>query len=134
MMLPNREFDQAEKNTMHKIHAAAFIPSARSLVRGLRFCAAAVALHGVLLWLSAAMKSFFPGVFDLVGEVFFWVLAVPALLLTSPFTSILWHFGLMNAPGWFAWPKPLGIALAYMIWVAVLCGLAQAVQRWSNKN
>ena len=134
MMPPNRQFDQAEKNTMNKILAAAFIPSARSLVRGLRFCAAAVALHGMLLWLSAAIKSFFPGVFDLVGEVFFWVLAVPALLLTSPFTSILWNFGLMNAPGWFVWPKPLGIALAYMIWVAVLFGLAQAVQRWSNKN
>ena len=44
---------------MNKILAAAFIPSARSLVRGLRFCAAAVALHGLLLWLSAAIKSFF---------------------------------------------------------------------------
>ena len=119
---------------MHKIHAAAFIPSARSLVRGLKFCAAAVALHGVLFWLSAAIKSFSPCVFDLVGGVFFWILAVPALLLTSPFTSILWYFGLMEAPGWFAWPKPLGIALAYMIWVAVFCGLAQAVQWWSNKN
>jgi len=134
MMQPNRQFDQSEKNTMNKILAAAFIPSARSLVRGLRFCAVAVALHGMLLWFSAAIKSFFPSVLDLVGEVFFWVLAVPALLLTSPFTSILWSFGLMNAPGWFAWPKPLGIALAYMIWVAVLFGLAQAVQRWSNKN
>jgi hypothetical protein len=133
-MPPNRQFDQAEKNTMNKILAAASIPSAGSLVRGLRFCAAAVALHGMLLWLSSAIKSFFPDVFDLVGEVFFWVLAVPALLLTSPFTSILWNFGLMNAPGWFAWPKPLGMALAYMIWVAVLFGLAQAIQRWSNKK
>lgn len=134
MMPPDRQFDQAEKNTMNKILAAAFIPSARSFVRWLRFCAAAVALHGMLLWLSAAMKPFFPSVFDLVGEVVFWLLAVPALLLTSPFTSILWSFGLMNAPGWFAWPKPLGIALAYMIWVAVLFGLAQVVQHRSNKK
>lgn len=119
---------------MNKIFAAAFIPSARSLVRGLRFCAAAIVLHGMLLWLCAAIKSFSPNVFDLVGEVLFWVLAVPALLLTSPFTAIFWNFGLMNAPGWFAWPKPLGIALAYLIWVAILFGLAQAVQRWSNKN
>ena len=119
---------------MNKILATAFIPSARGLARGLRFCAAAVALHGMLLWLAAAIKSFFPGVFDLAGEVFFWVLAVPALLLASPFTSILWKLGLMNAPGWFAWPKPLGIALAYTIWVAVFFGLAQAVQRWSNKH
>lgn len=119
---------------MHKILAAAFIPSARSLVRGLRFCAAAIAMHGMLLWLSVAIKSFFPSVFDLVGELHFWVLAVPALLLASPFTPVLWNLGLMNAPGWFAWPKPLGIALAYTIWIAVLFGLAQAVQRWSDKN
>ena len=118
---------------MTKILAAAFIPSARSLVRGLRFCAAAVALHGMLLWLSAAIKPFFPSVFDLVGEVLFWVLAAPALLLTSPFTSILWNFGLMNAPGWFAWPKPLGIVLAYMIWIAVLFGLSLVIQCWSKK-
>ena len=119
---------------MNKILAAAFIPSAQRWVRGLRFCAAAVALHGVFLWLSIAIKSFFPNVFDLAGEVVFWVLAVPALLLTSPFASVLWDFGLMNAPGWFAWPKPLGIALAYMVWITVLFGLAQAVQWWSNKN
>ncbi len=119
---------------MNKIPAAAFIPSARSLVRGLRFCAAAIAVHGMLLLLSTAIKPFFSSVFDLVGEVLFWVLAVPALLLTSPFASILWNFGLMNAPGWFAWPKPLGITLAYMVWVAVLFGLAQVVQYWSNKR
>ena len=119
---------------MNKIPAAAFIPSARSLVRSLRFCAAAVALHGLLLWLAAAIKPFSSGAFDLLGEVFYWVMTVPALLLTSPFTSILWHFGLMNAPGWVAWPKPLGIALVYMIWVAVLFGLAQVFQWWSNKN
>ena len=119
---------------MHKIPAAAFIPSARSVVRGLRFCAAALALHGMFLWLSTAVRSFVPGVFDLVEEVVFWVLAVPALLLASPFASVLWDLGLMTAPGWFAWPKPLGIALAYTIWVTALFGLAQAVQRWSNKN
>lgn len=119
---------------MNKISAAAFIPSARSLARGLKFCAAALVLHGLLLWLAAAIKPFFPGAFDLLGSVFFWVILVPALLLASPFTSMLWHLGLMNAPGWFAWPKPLGIALVYMIWIAVLFGLAQVVQQWSNKN
>lgn len=119
---------------MNRISAAAFIPSARSLVRGLRLCAAALALHGMFLWLATAMKSFIPGVFDLVEGVVFWVLAVPALLLTRPFVSALWDLGLMNAPGWYAWPKPLGVALAYMVWIAALLGLAQAVQQWSNKN
>ena len=88
----------------------------------------------MLLWLSTAIKPFFPDAFDFAGSVIFWVLAVPALLVTSPFTPILWDLGLMSAPGWFAWPKPLGIALAYMVWLAVLFGLAQVVQRWSNKN
>ncbi len=114
--------------------AAAFVPSAPRLVRGLRFCAAALALHGICLWLSSAVKSFFPDAFELVGEFVFWVLAVPALLLASPFVPVLWELGLMNAPGWFAWPKPLGIALAYLVWIAVLLGLAQAVQQWSNRN
>ena len=118
--------------TMKKNLMQVFVPSVRGLVRSLRFSAAAVALHGMLLWLSTAIKSLFPGVFDLIGEVFFWVLAVPALLLTTPFTSILWKLGLMNAPGWFAWPKPLGFVLAYMIWIAVLAGLAQTIQRWAN--
>jgi hypothetical protein len=89
----------------------------------------------MLLWLSTATKSFSPDAFDMVGSVvFFWVFAVPALLLSSPFTAVLWELGLMNSPGWFAWPKPLGIVLAYTIWVAVLFGLAQAVQRWSSRN
>lgn len=108
--------------------------SARSLVRSLRLCAAAVALHGILLGLATAIKSFSPAAFDLLGSVYFWVMLVPALILASPFTALFWHLGLMNAPGWFAWPKPLGVALAYMIWVAVLFGLAQAVQRWSKRH
>lgn len=119
---------------MKKIALAAFLPSARGMVRGLRFCAAAVALHGMLLWLSTASKSFFPNAFDVAEGFIFWALAAPALLLASPFASILWDLGLMNAPGWLAWPKPLGIALAYLVWIAVLSGLAQAVQWWSNKN
>ena len=110
------------------------MPSARSFTLGFRFCAAALAVQGILLWISAAVKSFVPVAFDLAGEVFFWLLALPALLLTSPFTSLLWSLGLMDAPGWFAWPKPLGIALVYAIWVAILMGLAQAIQWWSGRN
>lgn len=88
----------------------------------------------MLFWLSTEIRPFSPDVFDPVEEVLFWVLAVPAFLLASPFIPVLWDLGLMNAPGWFAWPKPLGIALAYLVWIAVLFGLAQAVQRWSNKK
>ena len=105
------------------------------MIRGLRFFAAAVALHGVLFWLFAlALPSLFPGVFgngssELIGQVFFWALVVPALILTTPFNWILWSFGLMNVPGWFAWPKPLGFALAYTVWIVVLLGLAWVGKR-----
>ena len=119
---------------MSKNFAAALVPSAPRLVRGLRLCAAALALHGICLWLSSAAKSFFPNAFDPVGELVFWLLAVPALLLASPFAPVLWDLGLMDAPGWFAWPKPLGIALVYMAWIAVLLGLAWAVQQWVMKK
>jgi hypothetical protein len=127
---------------MKKALAGVFTPSVRGLVRGLRFCAAAVALHGVLLGLfglflaaqSLSPDGFLGSASDLIGKVGFFILTLPALFLTSPFTPILWHFGLMDAPGWFAWPKPLGIALAYTIWVVVLLLLAQGVQRWCLKK
>lgn len=119
---------------MDKILPAVFIPSPRRLARGLRFCGAAVALHGVLLGLFAALNAFFPGMPETLAEVFFWALALPALFLASPFSSMLWSLGLMNAPGWFAWPKPLGIALAYSIWVALAFGLAHVVQWWSTRT
>jgi hypothetical protein len=124
---------------MKKVLAEVLTPSGKGLVRGLRFCAGAVALHGAILWLSVAAQSLFPIGFlasasDLIGEAGFFVLAVPALILTSPFVPVLWRLGLMNAPGWFAWPKPLGIALAYAIWVVALLLLAQVVQRWRLRN
>jgi hypothetical protein len=70
-------------------------------------------------------------VFDLAGEVLFRVLAGTVLFFASPFTSILWGFGLMNALHGSHGRSPLDVILAYMAWVAIPCGLAQA---WSNKN
>lgn len=124
---------------MKKVRASVLSPSLRRLIRGLRFCGAAFAFHGLLLCLSSAIQSIFPGGFydidsQLFGMITFWILAVPALLLTAPFNSILWKYGLMNAPGWFAWPKALGITLAYTVWVAVFLGLAQALRWWYVKN
>lgn len=124
---------------MKKVPAGVLTPSVRGLVRGLRFCAAALALHGMLLGLFLAAQSRLPEGFlgsasDLIGEVGFFVLTLPALFLTGPFIPVLWYLGLMDAPGWFAWPKPLGIALAYVVWVVALLGLAQVVQRWRPKQ
>lgn len=106
---------------------------AQRLVRVLRWCAAALAVHGLVLWLFAALKPFFPETPEVVAEALFRILAVPAFVLASPFTSLFWTVGLMNAPGWFAWPKPLGFLLAYTIWVGVLLGLAEVVRWWSRK-
>ena len=110
--------------------------SARVLVRVLRFIAGGVAVHGILLGLASAYQTVFPGGLpgkdsELIGLVYFWIMAVPALVLTFPFNSILWKCGLMNAPGWFAWPRPTGIILAYAVWVVILLGLAQIVQ-WKH--
>lgn len=115
---------------MKKVLAEVFMPSNQSLVCGLRFCATTVALHGVILGLLLAAQSPFPNGFsDLIGEISFFVLMLPALFLARPFYPIFWYLGLMDAPGWLAWPKPLGIALAYVMWFVVLLGLAQVVQR-----
>lgn len=105
---------------MKKKLAGIFVPSVRRWMRGIRFSAAAVALHGMLLGLASAVQALVPGEISgrtsgIMGAVFFWILAVPGLLLTFPFRSLLWRCGLMNAPGWFAWPKPSGVALAYVI-------------------
>ena len=72
--------------------------------------------------------------FEGTGEWLFWVTAVPALILASPFTSLFWQFGLMNAPGWFAWPKPLGLGLAYAAWIALLVVTAHLIQRRSGNK
>ena len=78
---------------------------AAAIARALNIAAAAVAAHGVLLWLADLMQGVFPRALHMAGELLLWVLAVPALVLTRPFTPLLWKLGLMNAPGWFAWPR-----------------------------
>ncbi len=83
-----------------------------------------VAVHGALLagfvWLEAAGFSIpeFPG----AEETFFFGLLAPALIMAAPFRPLLSWLGLINAPGWFAWPRPLGFVLVYAFWVLVLFG------------
>jgi hypothetical protein len=98
-----------------------------------RYAAAAVALHGIALALFSVSKPLLERLPEAAAEALFWLLAVPALILTSPFTGLLWTLGLMNAPGWFAWPKPFGVAIAYGMWIAALLALAQVVQ-WSARR
>jgi hypothetical protein len=99
-------------------------PLAGKVARALHVVAAALAVHGVLLWLVDALHDRLPAPPEAIGAVLFWLLAVPALVLTRPFTPLFWKLGLMNAPGWFAWPKAPGVALAYGAWIAALLVLA----------
>ena len=108
--------------------AAATRPASARAALVLNIAAGALAVHGVLLALAGAMKATFPAAYEAAGDVVMWVLLVPALVLTRPFTPLLWKLGLMNAPGWFAWPRPLGVALAYAAWIAALLVLAWLVQ------
>ena len=86
-------------------------------------------LHGLLLLVAGGIQWLFPDrSLEAIGEAVFVVLVLPALLLTWPFMPRLWQLHLMNAPGWFAWPKPLGIALAYVAWIAALLALARVLQ------
>lgn len=118
---------------MPPLASAADVPRRRALVQGLRRCGLAVAVHGALLWLFSA-SGFAADGSDLAENLGFWALVVPALILASPFNEVFRDWGLLAASGWFAWPKPLGIVLAYVIWVAVLFGLAHAVQRCAKCN
>ena len=113
--------------------AAAPRPASTTAALALNIAAAALAVHGVLLGLAGAMKAAFPAAYEAAGVVVMWVLLVPALVLTRPFTPLLWKLGLMNAPGWFAWPSPLGVALAYAAWIAALLVLAWLV-RLAGRN
>ena len=100
-------------------------------MRGLKILAAVIALHGLIVLLLEATQKFLPtfnGSLVIIEKALILVFAVPAMLLAMPFTTILWKLHLMNAPGWFAWPKPLGFALVYTAWVLFLLGLAYAMQ------
>lgn len=113
--------------------AAAPRRPAAAIARVLNIAAAAVAAHGVLLWLADLLQGVFPRALHMAGELLLWVLAVPALVLTRPFTPLLWKLGLMNAPGWFAWPRPLGVALAYAAWIAALLAAARLARAFARE-
>jgi hypothetical protein len=109
--------------------------SRRTASRLLRLAAALLAVHGLALALFAQVQALWPDLdLPLLGAAAFFLLVLPALLLTAPFTALLWRLGLMNAPGWFAWPKPAGIALAYAAWIAALLVASQLARRAARRR
>jgi hypothetical protein len=115
----------------HIVHRPALLRTARVL----RMAAGVLAAHGLLLALFAQAQARWPDFApDWLGEAVFFLLALPALLLTTPFEPLLWHLGLMNAPGWFAWPKAAGMALAYGSWVVALLVLSRLVRKAGRRR
>jgi len=87
----------------------------------LRVLAVAVTVHGLLFAAAAwLVSSQLTGRFPAAEQAYFFGLVVPALILAAPLNKLLWWLGLMAAPGWFAWPEPLGFMLAYACWTAAL--------------
>ena len=95
-------------------------------------CAVIIAIHGVALGIFAASQASFwsqPIIGEDLQAIVFRVLTIPALVLAYPFASMLWRLRLMNAPGWLAWPKPLGLVLVYSTWVVGLFLLAAIARK-----
>jgi len=84
------------------------------LRRTLRVVAVCIAVHG------AIFASGIGAQWQVLDRIYFFAILAPALILAAPFTPVLWQLHLMEAPGWFAWPRPLGFILAYLIWIIAL--------------
>ena len=107
-----------------------------ALARIFRLLSVAVAAHGVLVAVFAAgieprLGDSAPG--PLASLVFFF-LFLPASALALPLLPILWKCGLMQAPGWFAWPKPLGYVIVYAAWIVGLLALSVLISRFRKRG
>ena len=80
-------------------------------------------MHGAVFALGTV------GVPEFLDSAYFAVVVIPAMCLAFPFTPLLWQLHLMEAPGWLAWPKPLGFVLVYTIWVVALFGVSFVFRR-----
>jgi len=104
------------------------------LERLFRYLAIAIVAHGVLfaLYALAIAPRLGESPPQPVGSFGFFFLYAPASVLAIPLNPMLWRFGLMETPGWFAWPKPLGFAVVYCVWFAgflILSRVAAHVRR-----
>ena len=100
-----------------------------------RYLAIVIAGHGAMLALFAIGIA--PRIGDNVAEplasIGFYFFVVPAMLLAKPLNPLLWNLHLIEAPGWFTWPKPLGFLLVYTIWCVGLLALSLLLARFGKK-
>jgi hypothetical protein len=91
------------------------------LARTLRILGLAVVAHGtVFAMCNVTLARIEAPALEAIGAIYFFVVVAPALILAMPFSPLLWHFHLMETPGWFAWPKPSGFVLVYSAWFVAL--------------
>ena len=92
-------------------------------------------MHGIAFAMCIAILSHgHRSVPDTLGEAYFFVMVVPALMLATPFQPLLWHFHLMEAPGWFAWPQPGGFLLVYFAWTLALLAVSVLVRSLKERG
>ena len=93
--------------------------------RVFRGLAMALAVHGVVFAIgSVTVARLEAPNLEALGWIYFFAVIAPAMILAIPFSPLLWHFHLMETPGWFAWPKPIAFVLVYAAWVAALLFLS----------
>lgn len=98
--------------------------------------AIAIAAHGLLfaLYALAIAPRLGENPPQPAASFGFFLLYVPASVLGIPLNPLLWRFGLMETPGWFAWPKSLGFVVVYTAWVLGFLALSLLVARVQRKS
>lgn len=101
------------------------------MARIFRILSLAIAVHGCLVALFAwgLAPRLDENASGPLASIAFFLLFLPASVLTLPLLPVLWKCGLMEAPGWFAWPKPLGYVIVYATWCVALLTLSLLTTR-----
>ena len=89
-----------------------------------KILAIAVAIHGVLFAVVELILLEVISQSEILSQLMWYVLFIPSAILTMPFSKILWSLHLMNVPGWFSGPKPLGFLLVYVSWCLIFMGIS----------
>ena len=112
------------------------VPSLRVRLAGIfQYTSIAIAAHGLLFALYALALAPLPDEGNYpFAKIGFYCLYLPASILAIPLNPVLWRFGLMEAPGWFAWPTPLGFAVVYAVWVVGIMALSLLAARGRRKG
>jgi hypothetical protein len=107
----------------------------KKAVTAIRFLATLIAIHGICLWLFTTSGLCSSGRLPQSAQlVVFWVVIAPACILVWPFNGIFRELHWLEAPGWFAWPKPVAFLFTYSVWVVVLLLLALLIQMWQRRR